>query len=59
MNSNQTQNMARYLDPKSDLIFKRIFGEHPELLISFFNALMPFEPGRFIQFNFGTSCGNS
>ena len=23
--------MAHYLDPKNDLIFKRIFGEHPKL----------------------------
>ena len=38
--------MARYLDPKYDLTFKRIFGEHPHLLISFLNALMPFEAGR-------------
>ena len=40
--------MARYLDPKADLTFKRIFGEHPELLISFLNAVMPFESGRHI-----------
>jgi predicted transposase/invertase (TIGR01784 family) len=30
-----------YLDPKNDLTFKRVFGEHPDLLISFLNALMP------------------
>ena len=41
--------MARYLDPKNDLIFKRIFGEHPKLLMSFLNALMPLEPDRFIE----------
>ena len=41
--------MARYLDPKADLTFKRIFGEHPKLLISFLNAVMPFEPGRYIE----------
>ena len=41
--------MARYLDPKNDFIFKRIFGSHPNLLISFLNALMPFEPGRRIE----------
>jgi predicted transposase/invertase (TIGR01784 family) len=41
--------MARYLDPKNDLTFKRIFGEHPDLLIHFLNALMPFEPGRYIE----------
>ena len=41
--------MARYLDPKNDLTFKRIFGEHPRLLISFLNSIMPFEAGRFIE----------
>ena len=41
--------MARYLDPKNDLTFKRIFGEHPELLIKFLNAVMPFDPDRFIE----------
>jgi len=41
--------MARYLDPKNDLTFKRIFGEHPDLLIKFLNAVMPFEPDRFIE----------
>jgi predicted transposase/invertase (TIGR01784 family) len=43
------RNMARYLDPKNDLTFKRIFGEHPRLLVSFLNALMPLEPGRLIE----------
>ncbi|GHV53888.1 hypothetical protein FACS1894181_17780 [Bacteroidia bacterium] len=41
--------MARYLDPKNDLVFKRIFGEHPHLLKSFLNALMPLEEGRYIE----------
>ena len=40
--------MARYLDPKNDLTFKRIFGEHPDLLINFLNSVMPFEAGRHI-----------
>ena len=35
--------MARYLDPKNDLVFKRIFGEHPNLLISFLDAILPLE----------------
>jgi predicted transposase/invertase (TIGR01784 family) len=38
--------MARYLDPKNDLTFKRIFGEHPALLINFLNAVMPLESDR-------------
>ena len=41
--------MARYLDPKNDLTFKRIFGEHPDLLIDFLNALMPFPAERQIK----------
>ena len=34
--------MAKYLDPKADLTFKRVFGEHPDLVISLLNALLPF-----------------
>lgn len=35
--------MSRYLDPKADLTFKKMFGEHKDLVISFLNALLPFE----------------
>ena len=35
--------MAHYLDPKHDLVFKKIFGEHPHLLISFLNAILPLD----------------
>ena len=41
--------MARYLDPKNDLTFKRIFAEHPDLLIDFLNALMPLAPEHQIK----------
>ena len=37
--------VMRYLDPKADLTFKYVFGEHPDLVISFLNALLPLEPG--------------
>ena len=33
----------RYLDPKADLTFKKVFGEHPDLVISLLNALLPFK----------------
>ena len=36
--------MARYLDPKSDLVFKRIFGEHKNLCISLLNSMLPLAP---------------
>ena len=26
--------MAKYLDPKADLTFKKVFGEHPNLVAS-------------------------
>ena len=33
--------MPRYLDPKADITFKKIFGDHPDLLLSFLNAVLP------------------
>ena len=39
----------RYLDPKNDLTFKKVFGQNPDLLKSFLNALMPFEKERYIE----------
>ena len=33
----------KYLDPKADLTFKKVFGEHPELVKSLLNALLPFK----------------
>ena len=33
--------MSRYLDPRADVVFKKIFGEHPALLISFLTAVLP------------------
>lgn len=38
----------KYLDPKNDLTFKRVFGDHPHLLISFLNAMLPLAKDRFI-----------
>ena len=37
--------MAKYLDPKADLTFKKIFGEHSDLVASLLNALLPL-PGN-------------
>jgi predicted transposase/invertase (TIGR01784 family) len=36
--------MSRYLDPKADVVFKKIFGDHPNLLMSFLNAVLPLAP---------------
>jgi predicted transposase/invertase (TIGR01784 family) len=38
--------MARYLDPKNDLIFKRIFGEHKHLCKSLLNNMLPLDPDQ-------------
>ena len=34
--------MKKYLDPKADLTFRKVFGEHKDLVISFLNAMLPF-----------------
>jgi predicted transposase/invertase (TIGR01784 family) len=47
--------MGRYLDPKSDIVFKKIFCQHPHLLISFLNALLPLpEDGQIIHLEYLT-----
>lgn len=39
----------KYLDPKADLTFKKIFSNHPDLLISLLNALLPLKENQQIQ----------
>ena len=36
----------KYLNPRADLTFKRIFGEHPDLVISLLNALLPLKQAK-------------
>ena len=38
--------MPRYLSPKGDIVFKKIFGDHPHLLRSFLNAVLPLPADR-------------
>jgi predicted transposase/invertase (TIGR01784 family) len=38
--------MAYYLDPKNDLTFKYIFGEHEHLCMSLLNSILPLEKDR-------------
>lgn len=39
----------RYLDPKADLTFKRVFGEHKDLVISLLNAMLPLADDELIE----------
>ncbi len=39
----------RYLDPKNDIVFKKIFGQHPRILKSFLNALLPLRDDQRIE----------
>ena len=41
--------MARYLDPKADVTFKKVFGEHKNLVISLLNALLPLDEGKKVE----------
>jgi predicted transposase/invertase (TIGR01784 family) len=38
--------MSRYLNPKADLTFKRVFCEHKHLCISLLNALLPLKKNQ-------------
>ena len=40
---------GKYLDPKADLTFKKVFGEHEDLVMSLLNALLPLDEGRQIE----------
>jgi predicted transposase/invertase (TIGR01784 family) len=37
--------MPKYLDPKADLTFKKVFGQHKNLVMSLLNALLPMPEG--------------
>jgi predicted transposase/invertase (TIGR01784 family) len=40
---------VKYLNPKNDLTFRRIFGEHPQIMKSFLNSILPLEDDLFIE----------
>ena len=41
--------MGKYLDPRADLTFKKIFGEHKHLVISLLNALLPLKEDERVE----------
>src|SRR5579872_4178802 len=41
--------MSRYLNPRADVVFKKIFGQHAHLLISFLNSMLPLPPEGLIE----------
>ena len=41
--------MGKYLDPKADLTFKKIFGKHKNLVISLLNALLPLKDDEWVE----------
>ena len=43
------KDMAKYLDPKADVTFKKVFGEHKNLVISLLNALLPLDEGKQVE----------
>ena len=46
INLEKNSSDMKYLNPKADLTFKKVFGEHPDLMMSLLNALLPFESLR-------------
>ena len=41
--------MGKYLDPRADLTFKKIFGEHKHLVISLLNAMLPLADDELVE----------
>ena len=41
--------MGKYLDPRADLTFKKIFGKHKHLVISLLNALLPLKDDECVE----------
>lgn len=39
----------KYCDPRYDVTFKKVFAQHPDLMISFLNALLPLQKDRLIK----------
>lgn len=40
---------ARFLDPKSDVVFKKIFGQNLDLIKSFLNGILPLDDDHLIE----------
>lgn len=49
MYPNQEKEIKKFLDPKADVVFKKIFGQHPDLIKSFLNNILPLPEGHMIQ----------
>lgn len=39
----------KYCDPRYDVTFKKVFGQHAELMLSFLNAMLPFKGDQQIE----------
>ena len=40
---------GKYLNPKADVTFRKVFGEHEDLVMSLLNALLPLDEGKRIE----------
>ena len=47
--ASKEKDMAKYLDPKADVTFKKVFGEHKNLVMSLLNALLPLDEGKKVE----------
>ena len=45
----QVKRPIRLLDVRSDVVFKKIFGQHPKLIKSFLNGILPLPEGHLIE----------
>ena len=45
---------SMFLSPKADITFKKVFGEHPDIVKSFLNAMLPLEGREIVEIEYLT-----
>lgn len=45
---------SMFLSPKADITFKKVFGEHPDIVRSFLNAMLPLEGREIVEIEYLT-----
>ncbi len=45
---------SMFLSPKADITFKKVFGEHPDIVKSFLNAMLPLEEREIVEIEYLT-----
>ena len=53
-NFEEKKSHSMYLNPKADITFKKVFGEHPDIVKSFLNAMLPLDDREIVEIEYLT-----